>query len=188
MNRSLTFFLAIASPIICAAPAEATHTSMTVVDFIDGSGPLAVSGTLSNPSGDTADWYSFVASIGDSVSISMQTTSFDAYLFLYKTPGIPAAGDLRSTYIEVAANDDSGGGTNSTISIPSLAQAGYYVIATESFSSTDEFLGPYNLTVSGSIRAIPEPTGAALVSIATVFGFVARCRQRRQPATHVRSS
>jgi hypothetical protein len=171
MNRDFVLSLVAATLFGWAAPAFATHGSALQVDTIDGSGPLAVNGTLSNPS-DSADWYSFAANVGDSVTISLQSTDFDTFLFLYKTPGIPMPGDLRSTYTQVAEDDDGGGSTNSLISIPALAQAGNYLIAAESFSSTDQQLGVYHLTVSGSIHSlVPEPStiSLALLGFGTIF-------------------
>lgn len=176
----VAFFL-ISSPILTNS-AEATHTTATIVDSIDGSGPGVFAGTLTNLAPvDSADWFSFAADAGDNVTIALDSAVFDPYLILYLVnSGVPLAGDDRTlAYTLVAEDDDSGGGLNSLISIPSLA-AGNYVIAVESFSGEGDPLGAYILTVSGSIREVPEPSSAVLLSIGALLPWVySRWRRER---------
>jgi hypothetical protein len=174
MNRNLIAALAIVS-IFSATPAAATHTTAPIVDSIDGTGPNNFSGSLSNPA-DSSDWYSFAADAGDNVAIDMQSAQFDTYLQLYRAPSTPAPGDARATFTLVTEDDDGGGGLNSLISIPSLSQSGFYVIAAGSFSGETDPLGNYSLSVSGSIRAVPEPSAAILAAGAALL---LGCRRRR---------
>jgi hypothetical protein len=152
MRRLLALAAAAASLGLSAAAALATHGTATNVDAIDGSGPGSFVGNLTNTS-DTADWYSFHGTAGTSVTITMASSAFDSFIFLYRAPGIPSAGDARSTYTEIAADDDSGGFPNAQI-VLALPATGYYVVAAESFSAASDTLGDYTLGITGNVRAI----------------------------------
>jgi hypothetical protein len=153
MRRLLALAAAAATLGLAAAAALATHGTATNVDAIDGSGAGSFAGNLNNTTGDSADWYSFHGTAGTSVTITMASSAFDTFLFLYRAPGIPAAGDARSTYTQIAANDDSGGSLNSQI-VLTLPATGYYVVAAESISDASDTLGDYTLGISGNVRAI----------------------------------
>jgi hypothetical protein len=152
MRRILALAAVAAGLGLGAAAAFATHGTATTVDAIDGSGAGSFAGDLTNTS-DTADWYSFHGTAGTSVTIAMGSSAFDTFLFLYRAPGIPSAGDARSSYTQIALDDDSGTGLNSQI-VLTLPATGYYVVAAESVSASFETLGDYTLDITGQVRAI----------------------------------
>jgi Bacterial pre-peptidase C-terminal domain len=153
MRRLLALAAAAASLGLSAAAALATHGTATNVDAIDGSGAGSFAGNLNNTTGDSADWYSFHGTAGTSVTITMDSSAFDSFIFLYRAPGIPSAGDARSTYTQIAADDDSGVGLNSQI-VLTLPATGYFVVAAESVSGDSDTLGDYTLGITGNVRAI----------------------------------
>jgi hypothetical protein len=153
MRRLLALAAAAASLGLSAAAALATHGTATNVDAIDGSGAGSFAGNLNNTTGDSADWYTFHGTAGTSVTITMDSSAFDSFIFLYRAPGIPSAGDARSTYTQIAADDDSGVGLNSQI-VLTLPATGYYVVAAESISDPSDTLGAYTLGITGNVRAI----------------------------------
>jgi hypothetical protein len=148
---------------LAAQSAWATHFSQPVVDSIDGSGPGVFGGALVDP--DTANWYTFFADGTSGVTVQTTAASFDTFLTLYLAGGVPAVGDLRSAYTQIAANDDGGGGLLSLISLGTLA-AGNYVVAVEQFGGGG---GSYTLAIRGNVAPIgtvPEPGSLALVGLA----------------------
>jgi hypothetical protein len=153
MRRLLALAAAAASLGLSAAAALATHGTATNVDAIDGSGAGSFAGNLNNTTGDSADWYTFHGTAGTSVTITMDSSAFDSFIFLYRAPGIPSAGDARSTYTQIAADDDSGVGLNSQI-VLTLPATGYFVVAAESVSGASDTLGDYTLGITGNVRAI----------------------------------
>jgi Bacterial pre-peptidase C-terminal domain len=153
MRRLLALAAAAASLGLSAAAALATHGTATNVDAIDGSGAGSFAGNLNNTTGDSADWYTFHGTAGTSVTITMDSSAFDSFIFLYRAPGIPSAGDARSTYTQIAADDDSGVGLNSQI-VLTLPATGYYIVAAESISDPSDTLGAYTLGITGNVRAI----------------------------------
>jgi hypothetical protein len=100
--------------------------------------PQTVSGSLSTTDcrlgdGSYADRYQLTISASATVTLTLSSTAFDAYLYL-----TDASGNV------VAEDDDSGGGTNSRIS-RTLSAGTYYVVA-NSFSASET--GTYTLGVS----------------------------------------
>lgn len=155
--------------------AHATHGTQPTVDSIEGSGPGTYAGSILG-SVDTADWYTFFADLGDSVTLATTSASFDTTLTLYRSPSLPAVGDARVGYTLVAFDDDGGPGLLSLISLGSLA-AGYYVVAVEEFGSSG---GSYVLDISGTISAIsgvPEP-GVLLLGGAGLLALGAARRHK----------
>jgi hypothetical protein len=153
MRRLLALAAAAASLGLSATAALATHGTATNVDAIDGSGAGSFAGNLNNTTGDSADWYTFHGTAGTSVTITMDSSAFDSHLYLYRAPGIPSAGDARSTYTQIAEDDDGGVGLNSQI-VLTLPATGYYVVAAESISGASDTLGDYTLGITGNVRGI----------------------------------
>ena len=168
------FLLAFGLAPIAVTPAHATHGDAATVDSIDGNGTGIFAGTLTNTS-DTVDWYEFFGDAGDAVTIDMVSLAFDTCLQLYLAPSNPTAGDSRASYTLVDFDDDGGTGTNSLISIGSLAATGFYVVAAESFSGTNDTLGDYLLGIGGDVRPIPEPAAIAIFGLGLAgLGFARR--------------
>jgi len=103
-----------------------------------------VSGTLATTDcllagGSYYDAYTFSGTAGQQVSVSMSSTAFDTYLFLFGPDGSITGED-----------DDGGGGTNSRIPASSgfltLPSTGTYTIRATSFSAG--VTGAYSLTLS----------------------------------------
>jgi hypothetical protein len=96
----------------------------------------------SNPS-DTSyyDAWTFQATAGQTVRITMTSTAFDTFLFLFNPNG-----DVEYN------NDYQGGGTNSRISFP-VTESGTYTIKANSFASG--VTGPYSLEL---VCSQPQPS------------------------------
>jgi hypothetical protein len=140
-----------------SSAALATHGLVLIVDSIDGQGPGNYSGTLINPPGlDSADWFCFFGAAGTPVQLSMSSGSFDTFLGLYRTPGVPAAGDDRRDFRFVAADDNSGPGENSLITI-NLPVTANYLVSAESWSTPVEPLGSYTLSIGGDVFPCQSP-------------------------------
>ena len=101
--------------------------------------------TSACPLGDGTfyDAYSFTATAGQQIAVSMTSSQFNTYLFL--------AGPDESI---LAENNDGGGGTNSRIPAGSgfitLQAAGTYTIGANAFDSADT-TGSYSLTLSAPV-------------------------------------
>lgn len=91
--------------------------------------------------GRYVDEYRFYASAGTQVTITLNSSIFDAYLFL-----------IDPNFYLLAQDDDSGGGTNSRISY-SLPYSGTYRIQATSY--TNGQTGPYTLTLSNGYTQKP---------------------------------
>ncbi|MGH9941632.1 MAG: pre-peptidase C-terminal domain-containing protein [Pyrinomonadaceae bacterium] len=100
------------------------------------------------PDNSYFDVYTFAASAGQQVTISMSSSSFDTYLVL-----LDAADEF------IAEDDDGGGGTNSRISV-TLPAGGTYSIIANSFDPNTT--GSYSVTLTsggggGCTIATPVP-------------------------------
>jgi hypothetical protein len=83
------------------------------------------------------DAWAFAGRRGETVIITMESRSFDTYLYL---------GTLRrGSFQEIARDDDGGNGTNSRLEVR-LPEDGTYVIRA---SALHERTGPYTLTLNG---------------------------------------
>ena len=92
--------------------------------------------------GSFYDVYSFSATAGTQVSVSMQSSAFDTFLFLNNPDGSV-----------LALDDDGGGGTNSRIGFITLPTTGTYTIFANSFWTPgdpqgDGGVGAYSLTLT----------------------------------------
>ncbi len=124
------------------------------------------SGDCQLSDGSRFDEWTFSASAGQTVSISMTSAQFDTYLLL-----------LDPSNNVVGEDDDGGGGTNSRIPTGSgnliLNSTGTFAILANGFDSTE--LGAYSLTltIGGSGGACP-PAATPITNGQTINGtFVA---------------
>lgn len=109
-----------------------------------------------NDEGQSAEFYRFAASAGQTVAIEMGSKDFDTHLTLRN-----AAGDL------IAEDDDgAGSGTDSRISV-TLENAGEYVIEARAFD--DDETGRFTLKLS---EIAPPPPPAAIQFGQTVEGEI----------------
>jgi hypothetical protein len=131
---------------------------------------VTVNGTLTAGDCDLGDGsrfdeWTFTASAGQTVSISMTSAQFNTYLFL-----------IDSNLDAIAQDNNGGGGTNSRIPAVSgnitISQAGTYGILANGFSSAD--LGSYSLTltVGGGGTTCP-PTPIPITNGQTINGTFA---------------
>jgi hypothetical protein len=166
-------------------PSHADHGTTPTVDSIDGTGTGIFNGTLTNTT-DEVDWFTFaVTAPANSATISLTSALFNPHLFLYRAPGVPAAGDLRASYTFIAQDDDSGVGLNSLLNLNNLA-VGNYVIAAENFLTVGT-QDPYTLTVSGqnigAIGAAAVPEFGTVASLGGLLGLsalgIVRSRRRK---------
>lgn len=164
--------------VLCAAAAPAA----VIVDSIDGTGVFTFSGDTSSPS-DLSDWFTFYADAGTPVVLqTLPPQFFDTYLNLYRTPAGPAkAGDLVSTFVLTAFDDDNGVGNLSTISV-TLALGGYYAVEVRGFGNA---AGRYAYSTAGNVQAVPDtsapvPEPASLAMMGAGLAIAAR-RLRRSP-------
>jgi hypothetical protein len=94
--------------------------------------------------GSYLDFVQFQGIAGQTVTIDLTSTAFDAYLYLLDaTPGV------------VASNDDFGGSTNSRI-VFTLTTSGTWTIGATSLGANQ--FGPYSLTIQCTSVAVPPPT------------------------------
>ena len=111
--------------------------------------------------GSYVDIYSFQGTAGQTVTITMTSTPFDAFLFL-----------LNPSNTVVATNDDFGGTLNSQI-IFTLNATGLWSIAANSVFASQ--FGAYTLSLSCTGTA-PPPTGSCTVNSTTLCLSAARFR------------
>jgi hypothetical protein len=126
------------------------------------------------PSGEHADVYSFAGTQGDTISLTLNSTAIDPYLIVVAPSGA------------VFADDDSGGTTNSSLSLV-LAETGEYkVIASATRAGVT---GAYELKFNPSSRQTnvqewfpgqpqPQPGGSTQVAAVTRQGTLAQGDQR----------
>jgi hypothetical protein len=126
------------------------------------------------PSGEAADVYSFNGTQGESVSLALNSTAIDPYLIVVAPSGA------------VFADDDSGGTTNSQLSLV-LAETGEYkVIASATRAGV---AGRYELKFNPAARQTnvqewfpgqpqPQPGGNTQVAAASRQGTLAQGDQR----------
>jgi hypothetical protein len=103
-------------------------------------------------SGSYLDLIQFQGTAGQTVTIDMESSSFDAYLYL-----------LDPTPAVVASNDDFGGATNSRVGF-TLTASGTWTIGATSLLANQ--FGAYTVTLS----CTSEPTPATLTRIIPVVG------------------
>jgi hypothetical protein len=95
------------------------------------------SGAPRTQDGSYYDAWTFAGRRGETVIVTMESRSFDTYLYL---------GTLRrGAYQEIARDDDGGNGTNSRMEVR-LPEDGTYLIRA---SSLRQATGPYTLTLNG---------------------------------------
>ena len=116
-------------------------------------GQIAAS-DLQTSAGDYLDAYWFAGVSGDKVQIRMNSTGFDSLLILN-----------RNTGATVAADDNSGGGTNSLINF-TLPETGVYVIIATPFAPNRT--GDYTLTLTRTTSLKPEVLAEETDSVETV--------------------
>lgn len=127
----------LAAAALCADPAAAQRT---IVPGELTRGSLSADDPRLDDDTYYDDWV-FEGRRGETVIVSMDSPSFDAYLHL----GIVRYG----RYEELATDDDGGNGTNSRLEYR-LPEDGTYVIRANSLS---EDTGPYTLTLVGGRRS-----------------------------------
>ncbi|MBL8168623.1 MAG: pre-peptidase C-terminal domain-containing protein [Acidobacteria bacterium] len=137
-----------------AAAACLTSTPINIGQTINGT---LTAGDCQYTDGTLLDRYTFSGSIGQQVAISLNSTAFDAYLFLYN----PAGGFI-------ASNNDGGGGTNARIPATSgfftLPATGTYTIYANSLNQGGA--GAYTLSLIGggtSLQFYPLPQPLRIV-------------------------
>ncbi len=112
---------------------ELTDTDRDPVEI--GGGPIAYGETVT---GDLRSWtgdvWTFTGEAGDRVTISMQSDEFDTYLDLWG-PGL----------MQVARDDDGGGGTDSLIDDFRLPESGTYSIVARGYGPGER--GSYRLSL-----------------------------------------
>lgn len=124
-----------------AAPAAADTTIR---------GTLAQGDAVLESDGSYVDYHTYQGRRGERLSITLESSEFDAYLFL--AAGSPASYEL------LADDDDGGGGTNARIDI-TLPADGDYTILVNSYAAGET--GAYVLRVGlGSVG--PTPTTGTL--------------------------
>lgn len=91
------------------------------------------------------DTYTFSGKEGQSVTITMRSSSFDTYLF------------LNDSNQEIAQNDDSSEGTTDSQIVAVLPRAGEYTVIANSFDATGR--GDYRLTLAVADSATAQTQG-----------------------------
>ena len=107
--------------------------------------------------------YAFTATPGQQIAISMNSSQFDTFLYLYdaQTDGLAH---------QIAADQNGGGGTNARIppgssyfTLPSTNQSGtYYILA---YSATTSGAGAYTLSLAALAAFSIDTTAAALTGL-----------------------
>lgn len=138
-----------------SAPAEQKDLSVCISTSIEPGqnlgGSLATTDCLSPDRGQTSaymDYYSFMGSAGDVVTVEMTGTGFsDTYLYLYG-PSMSSTGTYNS-YNLLAYDDDSAGNSNAKINGYALPSDGVYTIGATSYGNSITGAYTVSLRVSG---------------------------------------
>ena len=117
----------------------------TVVEYVFPNEQWASGCESEERSGSYARFYSFTLATGGEVTITLESTDADTYLYLRE-------GEARSGAF-LYENDDDGGTSRSTIS--EILAAGTYTIEATTFGAGET--GSFTLTVSGLGDATPAP-------------------------------
>jgi thermolysin len=129
-------------------------TAISVGQTINGS--LTTSDCIYTGTNKYVDLYSFNGSAGQRVGVSMNSSSFDTYLYL-----------LDSSNQIIGEDDDGGGGTNSripaTTGFVTLPATGSYKIHATSFSAGTT--GAYTITLIPGVAAPSAPAANAATSV-----------------------
>lgn len=132
-------------------PATATPTRTPTSIPPAQQGNIAIGTTVNGnlPRATRQDW-TFSATAGQSVTITLTSSDFDSYLYL-----------LNGARVEITRDDDSGGGYNSQIASFAIPSAGNYIIQVASYG--DRGGGAYALSLSASAAptATPRPPSVA---------------------------
>lgn len=130
--------------------------------------PIAVGSTASGRLEDSdatladnskADQYTFTGRRGDKVTITMNSTAFDAFLLLGSYD--------NNRWTELRRDDDGGSGTNARISLE-LPANGVYAIRANSLSASDR--GAYTLQVAEGLATVA--TSVARVATPLMVGVL----------------
>ena len=148
----------VAFPSVSAPATAATTSSESAEEFRTISVGQTARGILESTDirlddGGHMDGYTFSARRGQTVTVTLQSSDFDAYAEVYLSVG----DEVKL----VGQDDDSGGGTNSRLVI-TIPQDGQYLIGVS--SAEPEELGRYtiSLTAGGSRQAAtPTPSPSA---------------------------
>jgi len=107
-----------------------------------------VNGSIADTDCDLGDSYyeTYVLKVAANrnVTITMESTQFDTFVWLLRLNSYNAAGDSADISV-IATDDDGGGGTNSQISNAALNAASDYLVVANGFAYAD--VGTYTLRV-----------------------------------------
>ncbi|MBX7222980.1 MAG: DNA/RNA non-specific endonuclease [Blastocatellia bacterium] len=126
-------------------PPTCTATAITLPATVNGS--LANTDCSVSGTGKFADKYSFTGASGQQVTITLNSTAFDCFLYLDGPSGFTQLTD-----------DDSNGGTNSKL-VVNLTLAGTYTVSASSYGNGE--VGSYTLSVTANTTT-PPPTSSSV--------------------------
>ncbi|MBZ0275192.1 MAG: PPC domain-containing protein, partial [Anaerolineae bacterium] len=109
-------------------------------------GPINTGETLNGVSGGSSTLYTFTASAGDSITITLRSPDFDTFVRLLDADGQ-----------ELASDDDSGGDLDSQIAFFTVPSDGTYTISVEAFGD-NVAAGTYTLSLSTAVTRLIEYT------------------------------
>src|ERR1017187_10000358 len=160
--------------LVCnSAKAQCGPTSITSGQTLNGT--LSSSCASTHHSGAYAKLYTFSANANDSITVSLNSSAFDSYLYLLGPSGSV-----------VASDDDSGGGTNSLIRY-TAATGGTYTIEATSYSSgsTGSFALGLSVTGGGGTPTSCSPT--AINTNQTLSGTLSSsCASAQRPGRYAK--
>ncbi len=127
-------------------PAACSSSTTAMVSGGTASGTLSVTDCRATVRPNSFfDSFTFTATAGTTYTIGMNSTAFDAYLYLFDSAGS-----------QVAANDDSDGSTNARISYTATT-SGTFTIQATSFGSSST--GAYTVSLAASCGSTPIGAG-----------------------------